>query len=152
MTASTSPRVVDPQIAARMDRLPITPLHRRATVVVGLGQMFDLYEIFLAGVLSSVLGKTFHLDKAVLPLLLSSAFVGMFLGAITLGRLADRLGRRTTFLLSLTVYSVFSLLSAFSPGPAMLVATRFLAGVGIGAEPPVADTYLGDVLPPRWLR
>jgi putative MFS transporter len=44
-------------IAARMDRLPITRLHRRATVVIGLGQFFDLYEIFLAGVLSSVLAS-----------------------------------------------------------------------------------------------
>ena len=154
MSASTQPpgggtSVVDPDIAARMDRLPITPLHRRVTVVIGLGQLFDLYELFLAGVLSTVLVGRFHLDKAVLPLLLSSGFAGMFVGAITLGRMADRFGRRTTFLLSLVLYSVFSLLSAFSPGPAMLVVTRFLAGIGIGAEPPVADTYLGDVLPPR---
>jgi MFS transporter, putative metabolite:H+ symporter len=135
-------------IAARMDRLPITGLHRRATVVIGLGQFFDLYEIFLAGVLSSVLASQFELGKGVVALLLASAFIGMFLGAITLGRVADRLGRRRAFLLSLSIYSLFSLLSAVSPGPAMLVATRFLAGVGVGAEPPIADSYLSDLLPP----
>jgi putative MFS transporter len=43
-----------------MDRLPITPLHRRAVVVIGLGQFFDLYEIFPAGVLSSVLASQFE--------------------------------------------------------------------------------------------
>jgi putative MFS transporter len=136
-------------IAARMDRLPITGLHRRATVVIGLGQFFDLYEIFLAGVLSSVLASQFKLDKGVVALLLASAFIGMFVGAISLSRIADRLGRRRAFLLSLSVYSLFSLLSAFSPGPAMLVVTRFLAGVGVGAEPPIADSYLSDLLPPR---
>jgi len=67
-------------------------------VVIGLGQFFDLYEIFLAGVLSSVLASQFKLEKGVVALLLASAFIGMFVGAIALGRLADRLGRRRAFL------------------------------------------------------
>ena len=136
-------------IAARMDRLPITRTHRTATVAIGFGLFFDIYEIFLAGVLSTVLQKDLHLGKTALALLLSSAFLGMFLGALTLGRLADRLGRRRAFLLSLSVYSVFSVLAAFSVGPVMLVIFRFLAGLGIGAEPPISDTYLGDLLPPN---
>ncbi|SFJ24893.1 MFS transporter, putative metabolite:H+ symporter [Amycolatopsis sacchari] len=136
-------------IAARMDRLPITRRHRLATVAIGLGLFFDLYEIFLAGVLGSVLEKHFHLSKSALALLLASAFLGMFAGAVLFGRIADRLGRRRAFLLSLGTYSLFSLLGAFSTGPAMLVVTRFLAGLGIGAEPPVSDTYLGDLLPPK---
>ncbi|GAA4542114.1 MFS transporter [Amycolatopsis samaneae] len=136
-------------IAARMDRLPITRQHRRATVAIGLGLFFDMYEIFLAGVLGTVLQKEMRLDKDALALLLASAFLGMFLGAIVMGVLADRLGRRRAFMVSLGVYSAFSLLGAFSTGPVMLVVTRFLAGVGIGAEPPVADTYLGDLLPPK---
>ncbi|WP_245813994.1 MFS transporter [Rhodococcus marinonascens] len=132
-----------------MDRLPITRHHRWLTVVIGLGLFFDIYEIFLAGVLGSVLSEEFHLSASLLPLLLSSAFLGMFIGALTLGRLADLLGRRRAFLLSLGIYSVFSLLAAFSAGPVMLLVTRFLAGIGIGAEPPVSDTYLGDLLPPE---
>lgn len=136
-------------LAARMDRLPIVRTHRRATVAVGLGLFFDFYEIFLAGVLSSVLVKDFHLSKGVLPLLLSSAFVGMFIGALTLGRLADRFGRRGAFLLNLGCYSVFSLLGAFSPNAVLLLITRFFAGLGLGAEPPLADTYLADLLPAR---
>ena len=135
-------------IAARMDRLPITPLHRRATVVIGFGLFFDIYEVFLAGTLSSVLKKQFSLGGNALTLLLASAFLGMFVGAITLGRLADRLGRRRAFLLSMSTYSVFTLLAAFSPNATMLVICRFLSGIGIGAEPPVSDTYLGDMLPP----
>lgn len=148
-TVGQTPRHSEASIAARMDRLPITPLHRRVVVIIGLGQFFDLYEIFLAGVLSGVLANQFHLAKGTISLLLASAFIGMFVGAIVLGRIADQLGRRRAFLLSLSLYSVFSLLSAFSPGPAMLVAMRFLAGVGVGAEPPVADAYLSDLLPPR---
>lgn len=136
-------------IAARMDRLPITPLHVKATVVIGLGLFFDIYEIFLSGTLSTVLTKQFKLTSSGVTWLLSSAFLGMFLGAIMMGRVADRLGRRTAFLLSLGSYSVFSLLAAFSPNAWVLVICRFLAGFGIGAEPPVSDTYLGDMLPPK---
>lgn len=141
--------VLTTTVAARMDRLPITSLHRRATVAIGLGLFFDLYEVFLAGVLANVLAKQFHLAGTALSLLVASAFLGMFVGAITLGRMADRLGRRRAFMLSLGVYSAFSFLGAFSVGPAMLVASRFVAGLGIGAEPPISDTYLSDLLPPR---
>jgi MFS transporter, putative metabolite:H+ symporter len=132
-----------------MNRLPITSWHRRATIVIGLGLFFDIYEVFLAGVLGSVLGHRFHLGSTELSLLLASSFLGMFVGALTLGRLADRLGRRCAFLLSLGIYSIFSLVGAFSVGPVMLVVSRFCAGLGIGAEPPISDTYLTELLPPR---
>jgi len=141
-----SPR---PTVAARMNRLPITSWHRRATIAIGLGLFFDIYEVFLSGVLVSVLGHQFHLDSTGMSLLLASAFLGMFLGALTLGRLADRLGRRPAFLLALSIYSMFSLVGAFSVGPVMLVVSRFFAGLGIGAEPPISDTYLADLLPPK---
>ena len=136
-------------VAERIDRLPVTPTQRRATIAVGLGLFFEFYEVFLTGVLSSVLVGEFGLTKAELPLVLASTFIGMFIGALVLGRLADRLGRRGAFLLNLAVYSVFSLLGAFSMNAAWLVVTRFLAGVGLGAELPLADTYLTDLLPAR---
>lgn len=136
-------------ISTRLDRLPITRTHRRATTAVGLGLFFEFYEVFLAGVLSTVLVAQFSLSKATVTPLLSSTFVGMFLGALLLGRVADRFGRRGAFLINLGLYAVFSLLGAFSVGPAMLMVTRFFAGVGLGAEPPLADTYLTDLLPAR---
>jgi putative MFS transporter len=136
-------------IAGRLDRLPITRTHRRATVAVGLGLFFDFYEVFLTGVLSSVLVEEFDLTKAELPPLLASTFIGMFFGALLLGRLADRFGRRGAFLVNLGLYSLFSLLGAFSGSALMLLVTRFFAGIGLGAEPPLADTYLTDLLPAR---
>jgi MFS transporter, putative metabolite:H+ symporter len=146
--ANASP-IVAVTIAARMNRLPIIRQHRLITVTIGLGLLFNLYEIFLAGLLGSALAKEFHLSSPLVSLLLSSVFLGMFVGALTLGRLADRLGRRCSFLISVGVYSAFSLLAAFSVDPVMLVVARFLAGLGIGATPAVSDTYLGDLLPPR---
>jgi putative MFS transporter len=100
-------------------------------------------------VLGTVLTQEFGLDRVSLPLALSSAFVGMFIGATVLGRLADRVGRRTAFLLNLAIYSAFTLAGAFSVNATMLIASRFLAGIGIGAELPLVDAYLSELLPAR---
>ncbi len=125
------------------------PSHRRATVIAGIGSFFDLFDIFLAGVLGTVLTQEFHLSRLALPAVIGSGFVGMFFGATFLGRFADRHGRRSAFLLNLGVYSAFTLLGAFSVNAPMLIVSRFLAGVGIGAELPLVDTYLSEFLPAR---
>src|SRR6202171_3486950 len=113
-------------IAARLKRLPPIRIRRVATVIAGIGSFFDLFDIFLAGVLATVLTREFHLSRLALPAVLGSGLVGMFVGATLLGRFADRRGRRTAFLLNLGVYSAFTLLGAFSVNAGMLIATRFL--------------------------
>jgi MFS transporter, putative metabolite:H+ symporter len=135
-------------IAARLNRLPITRTHRAITAIAGIGTFFDLFDIFLAGVLGTVLTEQFHLSKLALPAVLGSGFLGMFVGAVTLGTLADRIGRRRAFMATLGIYSIFTLAGAFATNASMLVLFRFLAGIGIGAEPPLVDAYLGEMLPP----
>lgn len=138
-----------PSLYSRLDRLPMTRTHRRAVAVVSLVLIFELYEIYLVGVAASVLTEQFHMRSSLLPPLLGSVFFGMFLGAVSIGRIADRLGRRGTITVGVGLYSLFALLGALSPDPWMLIATRFLAGLGIGAVPPLVDTYLSDLLPPK---
>jgi MFS transporter, putative metabolite:H+ symporter len=136
-------------VAARLNRLPVTRKHVAIVVIVGIGMFFDLYEVFLAGTLSTVLKTRFHVGPDNLKLVLASAFVGAFVGAVLLSRLADRLGRRRAFFLTLGIYSVFSVLAAFSPNVGWLIVCRFIAGIGIGGELPLCDAYLSDVLPAR---
>ena len=134
-------------IGQRLDHLPVGPMHRRVVVAVGLGLFFEIYEIFLSSTISTTLKTQYALGGTELKLLLASTFLGMFIGSALLGGLADRFGRRRAFLFNLTWFSAWTLVGAFSVNPAMLVVTRFLAGLGIGAEYPVADAYLSDVLP-----
>jgi len=136
-------------VAARLDRLPITRTHIVVTLVIGLGLFFDAYENFLASTISAVLKAELSLSQNQLSLLLGSAFVGQFLGAIAMGRIADRVGRKPAFMVNLGIYSLFSLLGAFSPDATFLVVTRFFAGIGIGAEYALADSYLSDLMPRR---
>ncbi len=136
-------------IGARLDRLPITRTHRAVVAIAGIGTFFDLFDIFLAGVLATVLTERFHLSRVSLPAVIGSGFLGMFIGALGLGWFADRVGRRRAFLVTLGIYSVFTLFGAFATSATMLIATRFLAGIGIGAEPPLVDSYLSEFLPAR---
>lgn len=96
-----------------------------------------------------MLTSEFGLDRLSLPAALGSAFVGMFVGATALGRFADRFGRRPAFMLNLGLYSVFTLAGGFSTSATTLIVSRFLAGLGIGAELPLIDAYLGELLPAR---
>jgi putative MFS transporter len=136
-------------VAELLDAAPVTRAHRRITIIIGLGLFFDIFDVFLAGVLSTVLTKSFGLSQSLLPVVLGSAFLGMFFGAMFMGAIADRMGRRAAFLLNLGIYSLFTLAGSFSLNAAVLIVMRFLAGLGIGAQLPLSDAYLSEVLPAR---
>jgi MFS transporter, putative metabolite:H+ symporter len=132
-----------------MDSMPVGSLHRFVVWVIGIGLFFDMYEIFLVSSIGTALQTEYGIDKhsTDFKLLLASAFIGMFLGSLFLGSMADRIGRRKAFLFNLVLYSVFSLLAAFSVNAEMLVICRILTGIGVGALYPVADSFLSEILP-----
>lgn len=132
-----------------LDRLPVTRWHWRLVVLVGLGTFFDLYEVFLGGVLAPVLAREFGLDSLGKALVIAAGFAGMFVGANVLSLVADRLGRRRVFMINLLVYSLFSLAAAFSPNLETFLILRFVAGIGLGAELVLVDTYLAEFMPAR---
>lgn len=134
-------------IASRIDRLPLFSLHRKMALVLGIGTFFDLYDIFLGGLLGAVLAPIFHLNAAQTALVIASGFIGMFIGASALGIVSDYIGRRTMYMIDLLIYSAFSLIAAFSPSFILVVIFRFLAGMGLGAEPPLTDIYMSELIP-----
>ncbi|GFE25915.1 MFS transporter [Streptomyces nigrescens] len=133
--------------AARLDRLPPSRWHRRITLIVGIGAFFDLYEIFLGGVLAAALAEQWHLGHTAKSWVIAAGFLGMFVGANVLSVLADRFGRRRMFLVNLGAYAFFSLLCAAAPNLSWLLVLRFLSGLGLGAELVLVDTYLAEFLP-----
>jgi MFS transporter, putative metabolite:H+ symporter len=142
-----SAKAGSPTVAARLDRIPPIRMHRRMAVAVGFANFFDLYDIFLGGVLAAVLAESWNLSTSGKALVIGSGFAGMFFGAVFLGTLADYLGRRRMFLINLMIYSGFSLAAAFSPDLTWLAILRFCAGFGLGAELSLSDTYLSELLP-----
>ncbi len=146
MTTNAGP-VPTALASAALERLPLSGWHRRIVVLVGLGTFFDLYDVFLGGVLAPILGAEFALDATGKASVVASGFLGMFVGANLLSVLADRLGRRRMFLVNLMAYSLFSLAAAFSPNVEVFLVLRFLTGLGLGAELVLVDTYLAEFLP-----
>ena len=137
-------------IAARLNRLPPTRIHRHATIIAGIGSFFDLFDIFLAGVLGTVLTQQFHLTRAALPPIIGSSFRRHVLrrdAARPVRRPRAAAGRRFCSISASIPASRCSARSA--PNVAMLIVTRFLAGIGIGAELPLVDAYLSELLPAR---
>jgi putative MFS transporter len=132
-----------------LEGLPVTRWHWRLVVFVGLGSFFDLYEVFLGGVLAPVLGTEFQLGSVGKAMVIAAGFAGMFVGANVLSIVADRLGRRRVFIANLLVYSMFSFAAAFSPNVETFLVLRFLAGIGLGAELVLVDTYLAEFVPAR---
>lgn len=139
-----------PTIAERMNTLAPTRRHRLIVGTIGLALFFDMFEIFMSGVLGAVLTREFDLTRTQTSAVLASVFVGMFIGVLVTGRLADRIGRRRVMLGAVAVYTVFSAVGALSPDVSMVISARFLAGLGIGPVLPLADSYLSDMLPARY--
>ena len=135
--------------SAVLERLPVSRWHWRLVVLVGIGTFFDLYEVFLGGVLAPVLAKEFGLGTSGKSMVIAAGFAGMFIGANVLSITADRLGRRRVFILNLLVYSLFSFAAAFSPNIETFLVLRVLAGIGLGAELVLVDTYLAEFIPAK---
>jgi len=134
-------------IGERLNSLPVGKVHKKITTLIGVGLFFEFFEVFLAGVLSSVLQEKFHISANIMPLLLGSSFLGMFFGAIFLSGMADRFGRKRVFIVNLTIYSIASLLIALSPNVALVIVFRFIAGFGLGSQPALCDTYMSEIIP-----
>lgn len=137
-------------IAARLDALSVTALHVAATALCAAGFMFDLMEIAFGNVLSAVFSSPPHaVTASQLSLLLSSVYIGAVIGAPTLGWWADLHGRRRTLVGLLVWLSGMSVAAAFAADVVALTWFRGLAGLALGAYPPLMIAYLTDILPPR---
>ncbi|MBO3129792.1 MFS transporter [Dermatophilus congolensis] len=133
--------------AERLDVLPFTWMHGRLLVGSGVGWALDAMDVGLISFVMAALGKQWHLSDGALSLIGSIGFVGMAVGATLGGLLADRFGRRQVFAGTLLVYGVATGASALATGVGLLMALRFLVGLGLGAELPVASTLVSEYSP-----
>lgn len=115
----------------------------------GLGWALDAMDVGLISFIIAALGQHWQLEKGELGLITSIGFVGMAIGATLGGLLADRFGRRQVFAVTLLIYGLATGASALAGGIAMLLVLRFFVGLGLGAELPVASTYVSEFAPAR---
>ncbi|MBC3193585.1 aromatic acid/H+ symport family MFS transporter [Pseudonocardia sp. C8] len=117
----------------------IAPLCWAAVALEG----FDL--VVLGVVLPALLDEpAWGLDPATASLISTAGLVGVMVGALSAGPLADRVGRRTAMLITVVSFSVLSLACAFAAGPWTFGVLRFLAGLGLGGVLPVAIALVNE--------
>lgn len=144
--ATTAP---DASVAARLDALPFTRRHLKVLTGSGLGWALDAMDVGLVSFVLTALIAQWSLTGEQASWIASAGFVGMAVGASLGGLLADRFGRRSVFALTLLVYGLATGASALAGGVAALIALRVVVGLGLGAELPVASTYVSELAPAR---
>jgi putative MFS transporter len=133
----------------RLDRLPFTREHGRLVVGSGLGWALDAMDVGLISFVMASLAVQWQLGATTLSWIASIGFVGMAIGASVGGLLADRIGRRQVFATTLLVYGLATGAAALSWSVGALLVFRFLIGLGLGAELPVAATLVSEFAPAR---
>lgn len=136
-------------LAERLDDLPFTRRHLRVLTGSGVGWALDAMDVGLISFILAALTQQWGLTKTDAGWIASIGFLGMAVGATLGGLLADRLGRRQVFALTLLVYGIATGTSALVGGIAALLVLRFFVGLGLGAELPVASTYVSEFAPAR---
>ncbi|MWB98066.1 MFS transporter [Agromyces seonyuensis] len=133
----------------RLDRLPFTRKHGRLLGGAGIGWALDALDVGLLSFVIAALRVQWDAEVGSLGLVASVGFAGMAIGAALGGLLADRIGRKQVFALTLLVYGLATGASALATGVGMLIALRFLVGLGLGAELPVASTLVSEFAPKK---
>ena len=132
---------------ARLDRLPIGSFHRRVLWLIGLGMFLDACDVYLAGGVLGSLVKSGWSDLATNATFLSATFLGMVVGTFSSGLLGDRYGRRFSYQVNLLIFGLASVAAAFAPNMTVLIAIRFVMGIGMGAEIVVGYSSLTEFMP-----
>ncbi|WSQ14769.1 MFS transporter [Streptomyces sp. NBC_01231] len=137
------------KIATRIDRIPTGRFHGRVAAVMGTGTFFAGFNAISLAVILPILVKDFDLGLTEAGLIVSAGFLGQLIGGVVVGVLSDRFGRRPTFLISVAIFSCLSLACAMAWSPESLLVFRVLQGIGIGAEAPIATTFINELLGAR---
>lgn len=117
----------------------------RVFLIIGTAWLFDAMDVGLLSFIMSIVHKEWALTNSQTGLISSISTVGMVCGGFYFGHLADRIGRKNTLIATLLTFSIGNLVLAGSPGFYTFLAIRFIVGMGLGGELPVAATYIADI-------
>src|SRR5271165_5717487 len=147
--AAPGAQTIENFVGAALDDAKISPLHRRVIGLIAAGYFFDVIDFTVFGSLVPFIIKSGFSTPAQAAAIGSAAIFGMFIGTAGQGEFSDRFGRRFIYQFNLLLFGIFTILGAFAPSVTLLVVCRFIAGIGLGAEQPLAFAYAGEYAPKR---
>lgn len=120
---------------------------RKLLWVAGTGWMFDAMDVGMLSFIIAALSVEWNLTAQEMGWIGSIQSIGMAVGALVFGLMADRIGRKNVFIITLLLFSIGSGISAFATSLAFFLVLRFLIGMGLGGELPVASTLVSESVP-----
>lgn len=152
LAADDEARTIRTDVPARLDRLLWCRFHTLVVVALGITWILDGLEVTLAGAVSGALKSSpaLHLSDAQVGISASAYVLGAVLGSLVFGWLADRLGRKKLFSLTLLVYLLATAATAFSQNFWMFLLFRFFTGAGIGGEYSAINSAIQELIPARY--
>lgn len=133
----------------RLEALPVGSFHYRLLIITGFGWLFDAMDTGLISFVLPVLAKEWDLTTSQMGMIGSVGLIGMAFGAVIAGSIADKIGRKAVFSLTLLLYSIATGLCALSWNFESLLVFRFFVGFGLGGELPVAATLVSEYAPTK---
>ncbi|MDN6860983.1 MFS transporter, partial [Pseudomonas sp. CAN2814] len=128
---------------------PLSLYQCRIVLLCFLIVFLDGLDTAAMGFIAPALTQDWGIDRASLGPVMSAALIGMVVGALGSGPLADRFGRKGVLVVAVFLFGLFSLISAYSSNLEQLMALRLLTGIGLGAAMPNATTLLSEYTPER---
>src|SRR6202162_5133735 len=142
-------QTIEAFVGNALDEAKISPLHRRVVGLIAAGYFFDVIDFTVFGALVPFLLQSKFATGAEVAAIGSATIFGMFLGTAGQGEFTDRFGRRFIYQFNLLLFGTFTILGAFAPSVTLLIVCRFTAGIGRGADQPLAFSYAGEYSPKR---
>lgn len=137
------------ELSNRLDRLSLSRWHFRCLALTGTAHFFDAFDLLILAFALPLIIAQWGLSTFDAAITLAAAPLGQLAGAVFFGGAADRFGRVRVLGWTLAIFAIFSCAAAFSPGFLTFLLFRFLQGVGLGGETPVAATYVNEISPSR---
>ena len=132
-------------VLARLERIPISWWHVRARIILGFATFFDAYDLLALTFAIPAFAGAWHMAPQQIGFVISSAFAGQFVGALMSGWLAERSGRLFVTNITIATFSVMSIACALAWNPTSLMIFRFIQGLGLGGEVPIATAYITEI-------
>jgi MFS transporter, putative metabolite:H+ symporter len=146
--AGTGAQTIEGFVNESLDNAQVSPLYRRVIALIAAGYFCDVIDYTIYGSLVPFIIKS-GFGAAGAAAIGSATIFGLALGTAGQGEFSDRFGRRFVYQFNLLFFGIFTILGALSPNVTLLVICRFIAGIFLGAEQPLAFAYAGEWSPKR---
>jgi MFS transporter, putative metabolite:H+ symporter len=136
-------------VARALDDARLGGIHKRIFALIAAGYFVDVIDYVIFGSMIPIMLRDHFATRGELALVGSAQLFGLALGTFFQGQFTDRIGRKATYQFNLLLFGVATIVAAFVPNAGWLALVRFIAGLGLGAEQPLAFAYAGEFAPKR---